>query len=124
MFFYHVLELACLQAISDEHNETPAAVETVVSSGGDTPKQESPAQNLSEHTDDGGVDPQQALALLGEEGVDAAVEGRAGSPEQPGEEEMTNEHEREDEGTHLTQEVLTGREVTGCTINLCQLPMH
>ena len=93
-----------MQAISDEHNKSPAAVEIVVSSGGETPKQESPTQHLSEHTDNDGQD--QQASELGEECIDE-VEGTAnkGSPE-PGEEEVASE--REDEGTHMIQEVLTG----------------
>ena len=99
-----------MQVVSDEHNKTPATVEIVVSSGGETPRQESPAQHVSEHADDDGLD--QQASELGEECVDE-VEGteNKGSPE-PGEEEVTSE--REDEGTHITQEVLTGMSA-GCT---------
>lgn len=100
--------------MNDEHNRTPAAVETVDSSGGVTPKQESPTQHLSDtHTDDAGVDQQGSEPELGEEGPGMGEVGgtaaKEGIPEQPREEGMTSE--REDVGT---QEVLTGK----CT-DLC-----
>ena len=109
-----------MQAISDEHTKTGAAIETVVSSRGETPRQETPVQkSLSKHTNDSaGLDQPQAsaeLEQLGEESVDhAESEGTAtaynGSPEQPeGEEEVTSE--RQDEEPHTIQEVLIGMRV-------------
>lgn len=102
-----------LQAISDEHTKTGAAIETVVSSRGETPRQETPVQkSLSEYTNDSAVLDQQASEQLGKESVDhAESEGTAtaynGSPEQPeGEEEVTSE--RQDEEPHTIQEVLIG----------------
>ena len=105
-----------LQAISDEYTKTGAAIETVVSSRGETPRQETPVQHSSsEHTNDiAGLDQQASAELeqLGEESMGhAESEGTTtaynGSPEQPGgEEEVTSE--REDEASHTIQEVLIG----------------
>jgi hypothetical protein len=90
-----------LQAISDEHTNTVvAAIETAVSSRGETPRQETPAQHSSEHTDDDAGLDQQASAELeqhlgGEDSMDRAEsedkeEAYNGSPEQPGKEELTS----------------------------------
>ena len=106
-----------MQAVSDEHSKTPAAAEIVVSNGGETPKQESPTQHSSEHADNDGLD--QQASELGEEYMDEVEDtANKGSPE-PGEEEVTSE--REDEGAHMTQEVLTGM-YAGC-IDLYPLPI-